>query len=226
VISLLALFIALGGVSYAAIQIPANSVGTKQLKNKSVTGAKVKPGSLRRGNFAPGQLPSGPRGATGPAGATGAAGAVGATGATGVTGPTGATGATGDAGSPAYSIFAGGSGGVVGGGTVFLGLGLETHSSLDAATVLTPSTATTASNLAVEVSRAPGPPLSGATRIFALSVDGRATPLGCTIFEEQTKCSNSDTTVALPPGSSIALRSDESGGPAVSRIRFGLSIGE
>jgi hypothetical protein len=32
--------------------------------------------------------------------------------------------------------------------------------------------------------------------------------------------------VALPPGSAIALRSDESGGPLLSRIRFGLSIGE
>jgi hypothetical protein len=31
-IALLALFIALGGTSYAAISLPANSVGAKQLK--------------------------------------------------------------------------------------------------------------------------------------------------------------------------------------------------
>ncbi len=43
VISLIALFVALGGTSYAAIQqLPKNSVGTKQLKNNAVTSAKIK----------------------------------------------------------------------------------------------------------------------------------------------------------------------------------------
>ncbi len=37
----LALFIALGGTSYAAATLPANSVGTKQLKNQAVTAQKV-----------------------------------------------------------------------------------------------------------------------------------------------------------------------------------------
>ncbi len=32
----LALFIALGGVSYAAIRLPANSVGAKQIKTNAV----------------------------------------------------------------------------------------------------------------------------------------------------------------------------------------------
>jgi hypothetical protein len=43
VVSLIALFVALGGTSYAAITaaLPANSVGTKQLKNGAVTAAKV-----------------------------------------------------------------------------------------------------------------------------------------------------------------------------------------
>ncbi|MBJ7353272.1 MAG: hypothetical protein JHC98_00465 [Thermoleophilaceae bacterium] len=38
----LALFLALGGVSYAAATLPAKSVGTKQLKKNSVTSAKLK----------------------------------------------------------------------------------------------------------------------------------------------------------------------------------------
>ena len=43
VISLIALFVALGGTSYAAINaLPKNSVGTKQLKKNAVTGAKIK----------------------------------------------------------------------------------------------------------------------------------------------------------------------------------------
>lgn len=41
-----AVFIALGGVSYAAFKLPKNSVGAKQLKKNAVTGQKVKNGSL------------------------------------------------------------------------------------------------------------------------------------------------------------------------------------
>jgi hypothetical protein len=42
VASTLALFLALGGVSYAAVKLPANSVGSKQLRRNAVTGAKIK----------------------------------------------------------------------------------------------------------------------------------------------------------------------------------------
>jgi hypothetical protein len=38
----LALFVALGGGAYAATALPANSVGTKQLKNNAVVSAKIK----------------------------------------------------------------------------------------------------------------------------------------------------------------------------------------
>jgi hypothetical protein len=41
VISLIALFVALGGASYAAVSLPKNSVGTAQIKNKSVTAQKM-----------------------------------------------------------------------------------------------------------------------------------------------------------------------------------------
>lgn len=46
VMSTLAVFVALGGASYAATQLPRNSVGPKQLRKGAVTGAKVKPHSL------------------------------------------------------------------------------------------------------------------------------------------------------------------------------------
>ncbi len=97
-VALLALFVALGGTSYATVRaaVPAKSVGTPELKDDSVTRAKIahhsitsvliKPGSLMAADFAPGQIPSGPQGATGPAGAAGPAGPKGDKGDTGGTG--------------------------------------------------------------------------------------------------------------------------------------------
>jgi hypothetical protein len=41
VVAYIALFLALGGVGYAALKLPANSVGTKQIKDKAVTLAKI-----------------------------------------------------------------------------------------------------------------------------------------------------------------------------------------
>jgi hypothetical protein len=58
VISVVALFVALGGTSYAAITgLPANSVGTAQLKNNAVTAGKLAksitlaPGHTEKGVF-------------------------------------------------------------------------------------------------------------------------------------------------------------------------------
>jgi hypothetical protein len=45
-IGYLALFCALGGTSYAAISIPRNSVGTRQLRNAAVTANKLGRGSI------------------------------------------------------------------------------------------------------------------------------------------------------------------------------------
>jgi hypothetical protein len=43
-VGIIALFIALGGTSYAATQLPANSVGTSQIRPGAVTPAKLSPG--------------------------------------------------------------------------------------------------------------------------------------------------------------------------------------
>jgi hypothetical protein len=45
-IAYLALIVALGGTSYAAINLPANSVGTRQLKSGAVTTNKLANGSV------------------------------------------------------------------------------------------------------------------------------------------------------------------------------------
>jgi hypothetical protein len=46
VVAYLALFVALGGSSYAAFSLPVGSVGTRQLKNGAVTATKLNPGSV------------------------------------------------------------------------------------------------------------------------------------------------------------------------------------
>jgi hypothetical protein len=77
-VALLALFIALGGTSYAAVKLPRNSVGTTQIKNHAVTTSKLSTATVKA-----------------------LKGAKGATGAPGATGATGAAGAKGDPGAPA-----------------------------------------------------------------------------------------------------------------------------
>jgi hypothetical protein len=89
VMSIVAVFIALGGSAFAAHEIAKirkNSVGAKQLKDNSVASPEVRNGSLSAGDFAPGQLPQGERG---PEGAQGPQGPAGTTGPAGPQGPAG-----------------------------------------------------------------------------------------------------------------------------------------
>lgn len=91
VMSTLALFVALGGVSYAATSLPVNSVGREQLKANAVVGSKVQDRSLRASDFAVGQLPSGPIGHTGQPGPPGPKGDPGTNGTNGKDGTNAAT---------------------------------------------------------------------------------------------------------------------------------------
>jgi hypothetical protein len=50
-VAIIALLVALGGSSYAALKLPKGSVGPRQLKKNAVTSPKVKPGSLRLSDF-------------------------------------------------------------------------------------------------------------------------------------------------------------------------------
>ena len=75
VVSCLALFVALGGTGYAAVSLPRNSVGPKQLQPHSIDNSKIKKGSLLKSAFKKGQLPRGLRGKAGAAGAAGPQGA-------------------------------------------------------------------------------------------------------------------------------------------------------
>src|SRR5262245_5486261 len=71
VMSTIAVFIALGGVSYAAVKLPKNSVGPAQIKKNAVTITKIAP-TARKQLFAAGaQGLQGPQGLPGLAGAKG-----------------------------------------------------------------------------------------------------------------------------------------------------------
>jgi hypothetical protein len=84
ILSTCALIFALAGGAYAAGVLPRNSVGTKQLKDRAVTApklargavdsTKIKDGTVRWQDFAPGDAPIGPMGPAGPPGAQGAPG--------------------------------------------------------------------------------------------------------------------------------------------------------
>jgi hypothetical protein len=96
VVALVALFVALGGSSYAALALRANSVSSTHIKNGqvkrvdlgkgSVNSSKVVNGALLAEDFAAGQLPAGERGPQGPQGAQGPQGPQGPTGDPGADG--------------------------------------------------------------------------------------------------------------------------------------------
>lgn len=94
----IAVFIALGGTSYAALTLPADSVGTPQIRKAAVTLLKISPAAQHALRGARG--PQGARGAQGPEGAQGPQGVAGTSGAQGATGPTWGT-STGDLNPPA-----------------------------------------------------------------------------------------------------------------------------
>jgi hypothetical protein len=105
IVACLALIVALGGVSYAAGVLPANSVGTKQLRkaavNKgklarnAVTSSRVADGSLLADDFAAGQLKPGSAGPPGPQGPQGLKGDSGPSGEQGLQGERGLPGVSG-----------------------------------------------------------------------------------------------------------------------------------
>jgi hypothetical protein len=96
-----ALFIALGGVSYAAISVPANSVGTRQLRKGAVTKSKLAPGVIQALEQAGVPGAAGPQGPAGPQGAKGDTGAAGSNGTNGTNGTNGSNGAPGAPGTAA-----------------------------------------------------------------------------------------------------------------------------
>jgi hypothetical protein len=94
VMSIIALVMSVAGTSYAAVRLPRNSVGSRQIKNNAVTSAKVRDGSLLRQDFALSELSAlrGPQGEPGAKGDAGPQGERGGQGERGERGPQGLPG--------------------------------------------------------------------------------------------------------------------------------------
>ena len=242
-IAVIALFVALGGASYAAIKIPKNSVGTKQLKKNAVTSAKVKNRSLLAADFKAGQLPAGATGATGlvgPRGATGEQGIPGfpgtpgtpgingidglpgSPGPAGATGATGATGSTGATGTGGFSAMTGRTS--LGSSTQFFAV---SGSSVAGATatglgMITPAVPVTLKNLMVVTDTAPG---TGITRTFVIQEDG-INVISCTLGGIATACFNTSGGGVINAGSTLPMFDTVTGGSAApSEARWGFTIG-
>ena len=199
VVATLALFIAIGGVSWAATSLPKNSVGKKQLKSNAVVSKKVKNGSLAAGDFKGGQLPAGPKGPQGAVGDQGPQGQPGAAGAT-TSVLTGRTALAAD--------------------SFFSPSGTSVAGTEPVVQILSPGVAATAGNLSVRIDASPGP---AASRAFTLRVDGADTGVTCTIANAATTCTSAGS-VAVPAGSRIALRNDATNGPLPTGAQFGLTL--
>jgi hypothetical protein len=100
----LALIVALGGTSYAAITLTKGQVKTRNVATGAITSAKVKNRTLRAIDFKAGQLAAGIQGMAGPTGLKGDKGDAGTAGTAGTAGSTGTSGMSGYAQVAANSV--------------------------------------------------------------------------------------------------------------------------
>jgi len=194
-VALLALFVALGGTSYAAINLPRNSVGGKHLKRNAVTSAKVKNRTLKARDFAPRQLRRGRRGPRGRRGAQGLRGF------TGFRGPTG---------SPAGSMILGNTDFTFpsspsnitqlapSGFTDAAEVGLDSATSQQ----ISPNATTVVRDLFVRLEAAPG---MGLSRQFRLTNHNFTTLIDCTVSGTATTCNSAGDTATVPPGTGLVI---------------------
>ena len=100
VMSTMAFFLALGGVSWAATTLPNNSVGSAQIKDRAVTSSKIANAAITSQKLTADSIKAlkGQKGDPGSKGDTGLQGPKGDGGATGATGNVGPKGDTGDPG--------------------------------------------------------------------------------------------------------------------------------
>jgi hypothetical protein len=210
VISIVALFVAMGGTGYAALKLPGNSVGSKQIKRSAVTSSKVKNGSLSVDDFSAASVAA-LKGAKGDKGDKGDPGATGEAGPAGEQGPVGP-----QAGAPLMGkafIYANQN------GDEFMRVtGDEGTATLESArTVLSPNAPIVARDLAVVLSVAPG---TGKSWTIALRAAGTDTALKCTIADNATACDTGATSVTIPPAAKLTIHVTHSGSPTTQPYAY------
>jgi hypothetical protein len=228
VMATVAVFIALGGSSYAAIKITGKNVkdGTltsADIKNNSLIGSDVRAGAvksddIRNGSllaqdFKPGQLPAGAQGAKGDTGATGLQGPKGDPGQNGAPGAPGA-----DTGAALLASF------VAEANQVWFAsvVGTSTPSTTESdVTLLSPNADLVARDLVIG---GPGP-IAGNLRTYTLRVNGADTALACTDIAPSNRSCTSPQGVAVPvpARSSLALKieaQDQVGQRAMASFRL------
>jgi Collagen triple helix repeat (20 copies) len=215
--------------SHVVVAVAALAIGGAATAGaaKLLTGKDIKDGSIELRDISRKARASlvGQRGAPGTPGLAGPAGAAGATGATGATGPPGVNGnpgAAGTSGSAGPSLLIG-TGGISAGMTAWHGTsGGNFGSEAGAQAPVPPGTALTARDFSATAAAAPG---AGQSFTITLRLDGADTALSCVISGTATACAvPSTTTVALPAGAKMAIRSVSSGGAVNTSFGFSMRV--
>ncbi len=208
VTSLIALFVALGGTSYAALRITGKNVKNSSLtgadvRNSSLTSSDIKNRSLLARDFKAGQL---------------AAAAQGAKGDKGDKGSPGTNGTNGTNGTPAFGALLGRGNGAPATPSFFAPSGQSTaNANQNNVSAFTPNATMTAGDLAVTLTVATG---LADTRTFTVQVGNAPTALSCTVPGGNTGCTSTQS-ISIPPGSLIAIASTSTGTPMPTDVRFG-----
>jgi hypothetical protein len=187
VMATVAVFMALGGGAYAAVKLPANSVGSKQIKKKAVTPSKVAPATVK--------LFKGQKGDQG------------ATGGKGDPGPPGQPGAR---GSDVPGVMLTGGAVPSAATTTFYDLPVGASASNPGTTTesnivqLVPSNATVLGrDLTVKLN---DPLPVGSAVAYTLRMNRADTPVTCTIVGPATTCNSGAATQTIAPGSEVSIK--------------------
>ncbi len=202
VMATIAVFVALGGTSYAALTVTGTNVKNGSLagadiRNGSLTTSDVKDKSLLGKDFKAGQLPSGPTGVTGAPGATG---------------------------SPAVSFLGGrstyfDSSSNSYGSPIGQSVSSPTAASVD---IVSPATEIVVRDLMVRLN---GPSTPAIT--FSLAVNGVDSALTCTTSGSGATCSDTVDAVRIPAGSTLAIHQSHPVSGVVGAefpYRFGMLV--
>ena len=222
VMSVLAVFIALSGVGYAAFKLPKHSVGSRQIKAGAVTKPKLAMGAVSGSKVLNNSIGTSDLADASVTNSKLADGAV----SSAKVAPNSLTGANIDestlsgigagvvTGRMSVSSFV-----VTGGPPTGNSSGINANANRGSFEDLSPSVPTAAGDFEFKLTAAPGP---GASRDMQFVV-GTVPTTVCTISGSNTSCSGTGP-VVIPAGSNIAVQSTPNNTPATADVLFGFRL--